>query len=159
LYKESLQQFLCDARDLIMVNYDNETSSLFYLHIFNREWAHSLKTSISLQTFLDNIVDYKDIDSEDYICFSSSPTNFSTDPLCCFWKLTKGNIEQIMESDITSIPKKIITDINNAANNYYFNILERHMLAAEESGNQNFNEEGMLEEMVIIEKDLIKFSV
>jgi hypothetical protein len=159
LHREAIQQFSCDAGDFMMINYDDETSSLFYLHFFNREWAYCLETSISLQTLLNAIVEYKDIDSEDYICFSSSPANFLTDPLYCFWKIIKGNLQQIMESDIGVIPEKIVSNINDAANNYYFNILDRNMQAVEESCYQDFNEQTMLKEMVVIENDLIKFAL
>jgi hypothetical protein len=158
-YKTLVQQFSCDVGDLMLVNYDSETSSLFYLHFFNRDWAYSLKTSVSLQTFLSTIADYKDTNNEDYICFSSNATHFSTAPLHCFWKLTQGKIEQFIEHDINALPPEIIKNINDSANKCYFDILDKHTQAAEESENGDFDETAMLNEMVILEKDLAKYAI
>ena len=148
------------AEDLLFIRYDQETQSLFYFHMFRWNATENLETSISLQTFLKNIAKYKDIDSKDFLFFSDCATDLLNSQFYKIWSVHQNRIDDLQLNAWDKNWDNSLTEINQLAKKYYFDIVDKYMTFNEEEGYWSCDEESLDEALKesFLDKELININ-
>ncbi len=133
--------------ELLIIRYDYETESLFYFQMFRYNAVENLKTSISLQTFLDNVAQYKDSSSEDFIFFSDSATNLLVSQFYKIWKVSQNLIQEIELKAWDKNWDQPLQEVDLLSKKYYFDIVDKYMKLNESEGYWECDDEGLENEL------------
>lgn len=148
----------CNAEDLLIIQYDAETQSLFYFHLFRWDHIENLKTSVSLQTFLCEIANYKDVESEDYIFFSDCATCLLDSQFFKIWKVQTNDIQELELKEWNPKWNEKLDELDALSKKYYFDIVEKYITHDAAQGISYIDDEGLdLElEQKMIDAQLLK---
>lgn len=133
--------------ELLIIRYDYETESLFYFQMFRYNAVENLKTSISLQTFLDNVAQYKDSSDEDFIFFSDSATNLLESQFYKIWKVSQNLIQEIELKAWDENWNQPLQEVDLLSKKYYFDIVDKYMKLNESEGYWECDDEGLENEL------------
>lgn len=113
--------YLHAASDELVIQYDPKSRSLFYLYVLDLRNPDDMNEVPSFKV-LQTVARYKDIDSVDYVAFSSSATNFLTDPIWRTFTLEKGKWKATAGDSLDPATKGTLDRLSRA---YYFDAIHK----------------------------------
>lgn len=143
------------AADLLVLQYDANSETLFFMCFFNYDGQENVTQSVSAQALLNSIADYKDIATTDYIVFTDNAVNLLTAGCPLVWQITPKSTTavQIQPDEISSH----LDEMDKLSKKYYFDILDKYMQFDETDNVYYMDEDAFEKEFNPIDEALQKF--
>lgn len=145
-------KLLCDVGDKIIIRYDQETESLFYMQMFSHGGIANINTSLSLKTFLASVAEYKDVDAIDFVFFSGGATNLKTSSFYRIWEIRRSAPLKLVEWEEKLMQE--IDGIDALSRKYYFDVVDQFV--THEKGVTYIDDEQFETELKPIDPNLMK---